>query len=134
MKILNLPGESEVLARGDQWTLLESSEDALYFRARKSPNPGSVNLALSTAPNITWWKGATLYDTHRNRELISIGMENTDHGPHRISWLLPPAEIPHIFVIYLEKAKFLGRHERMYYLSAAQFFGWNIEFQWVRDS
>jgi hypothetical protein len=111
-----------------------SGEDGIMqVRERGAVDALFVELGLSTAEQVTWWKGIRAY-TRENHEIGQIDMQDADHGAR---WMRLRVDALRGGRLELEKAKAFGVHTGMYSLPFDEMphgGGTRFTFHWHRDS
>jgi uncharacterized protein with LGFP repeats len=96
------------------------------------PPSGNTQLTLVAGPGITWWKAVSIWSPSRG-DLTQDAWTQDTHTSTTISipaTLLEPSDV----FIQFKKAKFLGVHTGMYWLSRAdRLIGSNVTFTWLKD-
>ncbi|MDQ3677828.1 MAG: hypothetical protein M3401_13685 [Actinomycetota bacterium] len=75
-------------------------------------DPEYIELGLSTANDITWWKSIRAYSAG-GHDIGQIAMQDDDHGPR---WFRLPLDQLRGGRLDIEKAKLFGVHTAMYTL------------------
>ncbi|WP_027344260.1 hypothetical protein [Hamadaea tsunoensis] len=108
-----------------------SSEDSIRVTQIQNVAPGSVQVCLHTAVDVTWWKGIEARGWN-NGKLQGVYTQNANHGTTCMTFLLSD-----VMYVELMKAKLFGVHTDMYRLTNAtlnQRSGDTVTFDWIRDA
>ena len=135
-------------AQASSYRLRDGDVILLTQEARRDLLPDQVEIILKTADEITWWKEVKLTtgtylgpDHYRVDERVTVKAASTQdrfHGPtRRIRFSLREIERAYGGIVF-SKAKFLGAHTEVYFLSAydliqANMGGKRLTFTWQRD-
>jgi uncharacterized protein with LGFP repeats len=96
-----------------------------------NPN-GNIQLTLKAGPGITWWKAVSIWSPTQGDILEAWTQDN--HTTTTIS--IPPSVVePSNIFLQFKKAKFLGIHTGMYWLTRVdRLIGNNVTFTWLKDT
>lgn len=99
--------------------------------------PNQVEIGLRSAEAISWWKSVLVFDRVRWRVISEVSTYNDRHGPYTMRIDLDGRNPSKLEVLFL-KAKFLGLHTGMYWLTMnelnyGQFRGMRFIFGWERE-
>src|SRR5687767_938163 len=135
-------------AEASRYRLSDGDVIMLTQEARSTIPPNMVEVVLETASGVTWWKEIKLTigtrlgpDEYRVDERITIQARSTQdsrHGPTRpLIFDIRAMERAYGGIVF-SKAKFLGEHKEVYFLSAfdlltARMGGKRLTFTWQTD-
>jgi hypothetical protein len=136
--------------RADQsrYRLRDGDVIMLTQEARASLLPDQVEIVLRTASGVTWWKevklttgtylGPDQYQVDERVMVVAASTQDRFHGPTKpIRFSLRKIEEAYGGIVF-SKAKFLGNHTEVYFLSAfdliqANMGGKRLTFTWQVD-
>lgn len=96
------------------------------------PPSGNTQLTLAAGPGITCWKGVRIWSPSLG-DLTQDARTQDQHTSTTISIPITLVEPSDVFIQF-KKAKFLGVHMGMYWLSRADcLIGSNVTFTWLKD-
>jgi hypothetical protein len=110
----------------------QDREDTVKATFTRTQDPNSIQFVLSTAPDVTWWKGITITDLSSGRPLASDFTQDAKHttGALKIS----RDAVQSGAYIAFSKAKEFGRHTRMYVATVpADQLGYRVDIHWLDD-
>lgn len=122
--------------------LVQKNDDLIYYHEESNGNPNLIQVVLTTGTgqnypdqNVTWWKGAEVFDTYDYYNTILVSgayTQDTNHGPSVATLnLTRPANF---YCLTLSKAKTFGIHTQMYNFNLNGKAGKTIYIHWSRDS
>lgn len=102
----------------------DTDEDIIELSVKYVGGGDGAVLVLTSAPNITWWKGIC------KGQWEMLATQDDRHGPQTGRFPLSDLDGAGVY-----KAKFLGVHTYMYPLKVAGGFenGYEYHFNWVKD-
>lgn len=103
-----------------------------YSETRMRPAiTNEIRIVLTTAPNVTWWKGIEVLDAE-NVVIARVETQDNNHGP--VVAVIPPGHNPETMKLRFLKAKFLGIHTGMYTVcDLRRAVGKQLSFHWQQD-
>ena len=135
-------------AQASSYRLRDGDVIMLTQEPRKELLPDQVEIILKTVDDVTWWKGVKLttgtylgpdhYQIDRRVTVEAASTQDGEHGPTiPIRFRLYEIERAYGGIVF-SKAKFLGAHTEVYYLSAydliqANMGGKRLTFTWQVD-
>ena len=122
---------SKVILWSDLGTLLPD-RDRISAQFTGHATEGNIQITLNAGPGITAWKGVALYSASKHSLIEAWTQDN-----HRTTTItLPPSDVgdPKNIVLIFSKAKALGVHTRMYWITRIdRLIGNNVVFTWLQD-
>jgi hypothetical protein len=123
-------------AENPGWYKLDTpDEDVIYYRFGEPPMQRHMEASLTSAENVTWWKGLELVRIADNTIVGHAETQDNNHGGSNndLSLGLNNFDRPEHYTLYLCKAKILGIHTRMYYIPGEMLMERRFEFYWQKD-
>jgi hypothetical protein len=128
-------------------TVVRTDSDCITGLLRPDPTlePGEVGLTLTTAPNVTWWKGVELVreissasllppaDGEHFETLVGVYTQDSYHGPDACSSIQLREYPPKSLFLQFRKAGAYGIHTTIYRIPFRLPWGHSLMLNWERD-
>ena len=114
-------------------TFKTPDNDTLLFSV-KDGKAGKITFCLSTARDVTWWKGIKIFGNNTSTTIGLIATQDQDHGPSCRT--IATGEFQEgASRLEFWKAKSLGVHSDIvhYKFTPSQYHGKTLDFLWQKD-
>ena len=125
-------GDGSPIRWEDFGTLLPD-KDRISVQFSGHTTDGNIQITLTAAPNVTWWKSVGLWSSIQKTFVEAW----TQDGHKTTTITVSPADVldPNNIFLVFKKAKILGVHTNIYTLGRIdRLIGNNVTFSWLQDT